>query len=263
MFHSQSRLTRFFHSVFTLNAHNNELLINTENKLSMNIRHPPSALLFKPTEHIEAIIEKSAPFSDTLTIKKGELIGHSYKNKRVCYLIHEGSVTLHRRRDGMILNAEKSPFILGISNQLVVHSEGIYFRATEQVRMSRLPLERFNMLIESFGLWESLCKTLIYNISRLFEHYTISSRMSTNEIIAFQLQELIQETEQIRTSVTAANYILVRTSLSRSSIMRRLAFLRDTGAITLERGILVNLNSPENVPENAKPQHKNNHEINQ
>ncbi len=63
--------------------------------------------------------------------------------------------------------------------------------------------------------------------------------MSSYEIIRFQLQELMNESERIRTSITAANYIKSRTYLSRSGIMRIIAELREAGYIELNRGILV------------------------
>lgn len=140
----------------------------------------------------------------------------------------------------MVLNSEKASFILGVSNQLS-QTEDLYLRINEDAQMSRMPLERFNLLIESFGLWESLCKVLIYTASRVYEHCTLISQMSSYEIIRFQLLELMNESERIRTSITAANYIKNRTYLSRSGIMRIIADLRDAGYIELNRGILLSI----------------------
>lgn len=140
----------------------------------------------------------------------------------------------------MVLNSERATFIMGVSNQFA-QSENLYLRITEDAQMSCLPLERFNLLIESFELWESLCKLLIYTASRVYEHCTLISQMSSYEIIRFQLQELMKESDRIRASITAANYIKSRTYLSRSGIMRILADLRDAGCIELNRGILVSI----------------------
>ena len=141
----------------------------------------------------------------------------------------------------MVLNSEQGRFILGVSNQFS-QSENLYLRINENSLMSRLPLERFNLLIERFVLWESLCKLLIYTASRVYEHSTLISQLSSYEIIRFQLHELILESERIRNSITAANYIKNRTYLSRSGIMRIIAGLRDGGYIELNRGILVAIN---------------------
>ncbi|HBM3218180.1 TPA: helix-turn-helix domain-containing protein, partial [Klebsiella michiganensis] len=45
-----------------------------------------------------------------------------------------------------------------------------------------------------------------------------------------------------KNKITAANYILSRTFLSRSGVMRTLAKLKQLGAIQLHRGILVTMN---------------------
>ncbi|WP_421512498.1 helix-turn-helix domain-containing protein (plasmid) [Enterobacter sp. JS8-1] len=199
-----------------------------------------SSQKFKPTADIQKIIEQASPFGTSFNASKGEILRYLYAGKRICYMLHEGSVTLNRRGDGMVLNTEQAVFILGVSNQFF-NTENLYIRVNENATMSRMPLERFNLLIESFGLWESLCKLLIYTASRVYEHCTFISQMSSYEIIRYQLQELMKESDRIRNNITAANYIKSRTYLSRSGIMRILAELREAGYVVLNRGVLVDI----------------------
>lgn len=199
-----------------------------------------STHLVKPVDDINKIIEQVSPFAKPFQANKGAILRYYTGNKRTCYLLHQGSVTLNRRGDGMVLNSERATFIMGVSNQFV-NSENLYLRVTEDAQMSCLPLERFNLLIESSNLWESMCKLLIYTASCVYEHCTLVSHMSSYEIIRFQLQELMKESDRIRASITAANYIKSRTYLSRSGIMRILADLRDAGCIELNRGTLVSI----------------------
>lgn len=210
--------------------------ITTSESMNMHAVQP-----FKPILDIEKIVEQLSPFGSVFKANKGEILRYHSGKNRICYLLLEGSVTLNRRGDGMVLNSEQSKFILGVSNQFS-HSENLYIRINENAVLSRLPLERFNLLIESFGLWESLCKLLVYTASRVYEHCTLISQMSSYEIIRYQLMELMNESERIRGNITAANYIKSRTYLSRSGIMRILAELRDAGFIQLNRGILVMIN---------------------
>ncbi|ENA0610253.1 helix-turn-helix domain-containing protein [Enterobacter bugandensis] len=195
----------------------------------------------KPTTAIEAICEKISPFAEPFTAARGEIFRYNASGKHYCYILHNGSVTLNRRDDGMVLNAENAPFIMGISNQYST-DHNMYFRVVDHSQLSRLTIERFNLLIENHNLWQSLCYLLIYNASRVYEHSARISRMSSYELICFQLHELIKEPERIRLNITAANYILSRTCLSRSGIMRILSQLRDENQITLHRGILLALN---------------------
>ena len=75
----------------------------------------------------------------------------------------------------------------------------------------------------------------------MFEHCTMIEHMSTYEIVKFQLNQLILESPTLRANITAANYIMARTYLSRSSVMRIISDLRSAGFITLEKGILIDL----------------------
>lgn len=75
-------------------------------------------------------------------------------------------------------------------------------------------------------LWESLAHLLIYTAGRVYDHCTRISAPSSYAIIRSQLYELMQESAEIRQSITAANYIQSRTFLSRSSIMKILAELK-------------------------------------
>ncbi|MDM2734932.1 helix-turn-helix domain-containing protein [Citrobacter sp. Ct235] len=200
----------------------------------------PSTQAIKPEAEIDKIIEQISPFATSFKCARGEILRFYTGNKRTCYLLHQGGVTLNRRGDGMILNSENATFILGVSNPFS-QSENLYVRVTENALISQLPLERFNLLIERNLLWESMCKFLLYTVSRVYEHCTLISQMSSYEIIRFQLQELMSEPDQIRSSITAANYIKGRTYLSRSGIMRILADLRDAGYIELNRGVLVTI----------------------
>lgn len=200
----------------------------------------PTAQALKPEVEINKMIEHITPFATSFKSVRGEILRFHSGTKRTCYLLHQGGVTLNRRGDGMILNSENATFILGVSNQFSL-SENLYIRVTESATISKLPLERFNLLIEQNSLWESMCKLLTYTVSRVYGHCALISQMSSYEIIRFQLQELMFEPPHIRSSITAANYIKGRTYLSRSGIMRILADLRDAGYIKLNRGVLVEI----------------------
>lgn len=195
---------------------------------------------FKPVEHIQKVIDEVSPFAQNIQAFKGEILRFSVQGKACCYLLHSGSVTLNRRGDGIVISSEQTPAVFGM-NSFIPKDDSVYLRVVENSRLSRLSLERFDLVIKSCGLWEQLCKTLIYNTSRVFEHCSRIAQLSASELIQLQLKELMQESERVRNSITASNYIRSRTYLSRSNIMRILAELRDDGLITLNRGILLSI----------------------
>lgn len=196
----------------------------------------------KPIEHIQKIIDAVLPFTEVVVPLKGESISYMQNNKRFCYLLLEGSATLHRRGDGMILNSEKAPFLLGFGGLQAQHDH-LYVRVSPEAKICRLPSERLHLLLQRENLWQSLCCVVIYTASRVYENCTLNSQLSSYEIIKIQLIELMQEPDRIRLNVTAANYIQNRTYLSRSGVMRILSHLRDAECITLNRGVLMSVNN--------------------
>lgn len=198
-----------------------------------------AVIKLKPLRHIEKLIENMLPDAEKIILSKGEVVQYYRNDSRQCFLLTHGSVALHRRGDGIILNSESAPFILGVSSQF--SSEHLYVRALETSEMASVSLDCFNHVVARQNLWEHFSHLLIYTASRVYEHCAQISQMSAYDIIRFQLVELMQEPEAVRLNITAAAYIKSRTYLSRSGIMRILAELRTGKYITMERGVLIDI----------------------
>ncbi|WBM72575.1 helix-turn-helix domain-containing protein [Buttiauxella sp. WJP83] len=195
----------------------------------------------KPIEHIQRLIDHIRPYAEEFPRTRGEALRYMSNNIRVCYLLLEGGASLHRRGDGMVLNSEQAPFILGVGYQNS-SQDHIYVRAMLDAKIVQVPLERFNLIVQKEELWESVCRMIVYTASRVYEHCILISQLSSYEIIKIHLLELMQEPERVRLSVTAANYIQNRTYLSRSGIMKIISNLRNAECITLNRGVLLSIN---------------------
>lgn len=200
----------------------------------------PTALALKPFDHIENLISHALPFAERTIVSKGDIVHYVREDVRQCFLLLHGSVALHRRGDGIVLNSESAPFVLGVSSQLT--GEQLYVRALETSELASISLECFNQIVANADLWKHFARLLVYTTSRIYEHCAQISQMSAYDIIRFQLVELMQEPDAIRQNTTAAAYIKSRTYLSRSGIMRILAELRTGGYITMQRGILLEVN---------------------
>lgn len=198
----------------------------------------------KPLIEIEALISSLNPFSNKLETKPRQIINYMDSDERKCFLLHKGNVSLYRSVDGMVLNTESAPFIFGMSTQLM-DQEYLYIRTHDESVVSWMPLDLANKIIAKEGLWKELSTQLIYSITRVYDHCTKISSLSSYDIIRYQLYELISETEEIRSRVSIANYIQSRTFLSRSSIMKILAQLKAGGYIITDRGCLQAIN---NIP---------------
>ncbi|MDX6018766.1 helix-turn-helix domain-containing protein [Scandinavium sp. V105_16] len=198
----------------------------------------------KPTAEIEKLLFHLTPFSNNFETKERQTINYMDNEKRKCFLLHKGSVSLYRSVDGMVLNTESAPFIFGMSTQMT-DPEYLFIRTHEVSEVSWMPLEVANQVIADNNLWRSLSQMLIYTVTRVYDHCTKISSLSSYDIIRYQLYELMSEPEAIRHSVTIANYVQSRTFVSRSSIMKILAQLKTGGYITTDKGLLLAIH---NIP---------------
>lgn len=121
----------------------------------------------------------------------------------------------------------------------------MFIRINDGSEVSYLPLEEANQIIERENLWKNLARMLIYSATRVYDHCAKISVLSSYEIICYQLYELMYETEELRNSISTVSYVMNRTFLSRSSIMKILAQLKTGNYITMEKGILKAIN---NIP---------------
>lgn len=79
------------------------------------------------------------------------------------FLLLHGSVALHRRGDGIVLNSESSPFILGVSSQF--SSEHLYVRALETSEIAHVSLDNFNKIVAEKKLMGTFFKaTHLYRL---------------------------------------------------------------------------------------------------
>jgi hypothetical protein len=198
----------------------------------------------KPLAEIAQLMKQLSPHARRIETKNRQSLNYIAGGQHNCFLLHQGSVALYRSVDGMVLNSESAPYIFGISTQLL-ESDYLYIRTQETSEVSILSIEEANQIIAKEDLWKNLANLLIYTATRVYDHCTKISSLSSYEIICYQLYELMNETEEMRSSVSIVSYIKGRTFLSRSSIMKILAQLKTGDYIVTEKGLLKAIN---NIP---------------
>lgn len=214
----------------------------TKNTVQTNMYE---ALAYKPVPHIETLIDWLSPHANLFRTSTKQIINYETYHSRQCFLLLEGTVALFRSRDCFMLNSESAPYVFGLSNQSA-DANYLHMQTLEESIIASIPLCEANRIIAEHNLWQSLAKVLIYTAGRIYEHCTRIYAPSSYDIIRSQLYELMEESTEIRLSITAANYIQTRTFLSRSSIMKILADLRKGGYITTRRGVLMDI--PHRIP---------------
>ena len=206
------------------------------------IQHDTDLLrtITKPLHDIEKIIHFLAPKCNKMLMEKRRNIGIVKENQHQCLVLFRGTMSLYRNNDGLVINSETGPFIFGINSQLRF-SRHIYLRTQEASTIGLISINHAHNIIAEQQLWENVTRLLEYSSAKVYAHCFKVSKLSCYEIIVHQLIELNNEPVAIKNKTTAANYILSRTFLARSGVMRTLAKLKQLGAIELYRGVLVTI----------------------
>lgn len=195
----------------------------------------------KPQHDIDQIIHYLNDKCNKRLLDERRKIRITKENQHQCLILFSGSIALYRSNDGLIINSESGPYIFGVNSQLHF-SQHIHLRTLEKSRVGLIPLHDAYEIIAKQQLWESVSRLLAYSSAKIYSHCFEVSKLSSYEIILHQLEALNNESLEIRQKITAANYILSRTLLSRSGVMKILAKLRNEGYIVLSRGVLVQIN---------------------
>lgn len=208
----------------------------------MKIMQPPSsgAELIQSQSTLD-LIDKLSPFVVFDRVPAGRRFFYTVEDVRMCYLIRSGRVRIRRDVDELVVVSLPVPNVAGIANLLPVES-GLFIETMDECELACLTATQARQLVEQTNAWEELAGHISKVAANLFNHNVIMTAPTAYEIIRFQLLALMQEQSDIRQATTAAKYVLQRTRLSRSSVMKILAQLKQGGYIQLEDGVLTSLN---------------------
>lgn len=201
------------------------------------------------------VIEKNPPllevdyFFDSLKsackVKKarsGQKFSLEDKNRRLFFILFEGTGLVKRVSDSMVISTIHGPSIIGLQDVFHQHSE-LQISAATEMEYSLIAVEDFFQWAEDNHLWKNLCYLLMLTITRFSDYQKETVGVSNYELICNLLNSLNNETFEIRATTTAVEYIKSRSMLSRSGIMRTLSCLKYGGYITTNKGLLVKMNT--------------------
>ncbi len=157
----------------------------------------------------------------------------------MCQFIRQGTVSIENLENNLALGIASAPVSLGFTSAL---SEKLLLRALEECEVATVPLETVMARIEAKQLWELMARHMIIVTNKLFIQNEMVAAPTTYDVLCYQLQALAKESDNIRQQIAAYQYILDRTHLSRSSVMKMLAALKKGGYIELEQGKLMAIN---------------------
>lgn len=195
----------------------------------------------KPVTHIQTLHTSLLANHKALKSKPGQRFQFVQNDTKMCFMLLQGKCDIRRYGDALIISAIESPSMVGLSD-LVHDPSNVIIQSTTAIEYLYLPLETVLEHVEEHNLWKSVSYFLMHVTSRFNEYFKTNSGISTYQLICNLLQELNEEEFEIRATVSAAKYILDRTPMSRSGVMKILSNLNKGGYIVIKRGLLIRIN---------------------
>lgn len=195
----------------------------------------------KPVTHIQTLQDSLSTVFGICKGRVGQRFPLISNDKRMCFSLIQGECEFKRSKDSLLIGIFNAPIIVGVNN-FVHDPANLIILANTPIEYMYLPLEDFLMHIEQLNLWKPLSYTLMYLTARYDDHMQSNTALSSYELICNCLRALNDEDFETRATVSAVQYILERTQLSRSGIMKTLSELNSGSYIVIKRGLLIKIN---------------------
>ena len=183
------------------------------------------------------------PAARLLDCKKNKKLNFVRSGKPVCYLVFEGRGLICRSRDNLVIATSRAPSIIGVTSVLFPLSEEYYWRPETDALVMCVETDTVNQVIAEKNLWKNLSFVLGFINYRLNEYNVKSTARTGSSLINKQIHALMLEPIELRMKTGLANYILDRTLLSRSYVMKIVAELKAKNKIVLDGKILIQVNN--------------------
>lgn len=163
------------------------------------------------------------------------------------YLLTKGRVDIWREADNRLVETAFAPSILGLQGS-VYRSQHYHLKFPAGAEVSTIPLQAAMEIIELQSLWRDVFYYQGYLNDRQLHHESLLINSSTYEIVCLFLKDLSHYSDSERAKLSVADYILQRSNLARSGVMKVLADLRFGGYIDIQHGKLIKIlnNFPRN-----------------
>lgn len=209
-----------------------------------DMKDSPEQILTK-TIQVQATFDLINVLSPYVTFEKKpphQRLYYTVDGVKMCYIIRSGVIKVRRDTDEFVMATLPTPNLAGITD-MIPDTSGLYLELQDEAEVATITSAQAQQLIAETNSWELLAKHVTKVATNLFNNNIIMTAPTTYEVVKFHLVMLMSESVSVRESTSAAKYILERTRLSRSTVMKMLAQLKQGGYIQLDDGILIALNN--------------------
>lgn len=201
----------------------------------------------KPLHLIEQLFSIFLPHAIPTPLKRrdiGSLNLHDKNNEKLFVaLVTEGTVNVHHRSNMMLLGTAQAPFIFGLQGSMFQY-ELFRLMPEENCKISLLSREdALKLIIKHQAMQQVLTYQTYVNDYQANRNHLLINRTSVH-IVCGLLFELSKIPPEKRSNISVAKYIMSRSTLARSGVMKIISNLREEGYITVHNGKLVELIKP-------------------
>jgi len=167
----------------------------------------------------------------------------THDNIKMVSLLTSGEIELCNSHNNLIIANVYAPAILGLSS---IFLEENYFniKSVSNIELIMIPLSDFIAYIDRENLWREVSMIFSYYLNIYYVRDLLISQSNVYNIIKDHLEILwymSSNDSEYHSGVSVFDFILNRTSVSRSSLNKVLKDLTSGGYIEMRRGKLVSL----------------------
>lgn len=199
----------------------------------------------KPLLIVEELISLFLPYSVILQEKRrGDGSLNLYENSQLkVALITEGEVNVHHQPDMMLFATARAPFIFGLQGSLFQPGLFKILPARDAV-IRMLPREKALKIVTKNHVFQKVFVYQTYLNDYQANRNNLLINRTSLHIICGLLEELAKVPSEERLKISVAKYVLERSNLARSGVMKIIATLRDEGVVIIENGKLIEVVKP-------------------
>lgn len=194
-------------------------------------------------ENIQLLISHLSRTENIFTKRKNQLITMDGFTEKNILIFHQGIIAGCRPGDDRLLVNFTAPRIFGL-NQFI-DTTLLYFRACTDISYEFLALSEAEKIINEKNLWETVSINHMLTIANMLKYINNMSSVSSYALVIHCLYQLQAEPDIIRLRRTAADYVVDKSGLSRSTVMKMLAQFKSEGKVVLSKGLLLDVKNLE------------------
>ena len=202
------------------------------------------------SEHYSEILNRLATAiadaGETHIFPPGKIFRFPANKTSNLYILQRGACSVYRKSDNLMINIYKEVMLFGLLENYYP-SGAIYFKTKTTATLTIVPFYKAIEIIEKENLWKDMNDFTLYVLKRLREwDAQIMSGDAYNKL-RHAIIEYANLSPEIREKMSLVVFLMKKTKLSRSSVMKMMAVLRQRDLIEGKRA---NFRITGKLPEN-------------